>query len=343
MIGFDMKKMPVVIFLFKRQETLERIFQRVREYKPDKVYLIADAGRNSQEDLLVKETRDKALSLIDWDCEVIKNFAEINKGVYDRIGKGALWVFEKEEAAIFLEDDNYPSRSFFKYCEEMIFKYKDDEDIAWVCGTNYLGDSSYIGDEGYYYTRHLLPCGWASWSDKFSKIYDGDLITLNDENVEVMKSTYFDKRLFSQEIHTVRQAKINIIRNPKLVSWDRQMCYSVRSKKKFGIAPKVNLIKNIGVDEHSEHGGNSMEKTMTARFCGVENYELSFPLVSPITKDVNYEFETKNDAIILYPIELRMLRQLGRTIKRLLMIDPNDNISTAKKKVFAMMSFFKKS
>ncbi|MEZ8186031.1 hypothetical protein ACED29_09425 [Shewanella sp. 5S214] len=338
-----MNKLPVVIFIFKRQETLDVIFERVREYNPNKIYLIADAGRNSAEEKLVKATRDKALNLIDWDCEVIQDFAETNKGVYDRIGKGALRVFEREKAAIFLEDDNYPSTTFFKYCEEMISKYEGDDDIAWICGTNYLGDSSYIGKEDYYYTRHLLPCGWASWSAKFTRIYDGDLITLNDATVDLMKSTYIDKRLFDQEIHTVRQAKINLNRNPKLVSWDRQMCYSIRSRKVLGIAPKVNLIKNIGVDHHSEHGGDSMDKPMTARFCGVDNYEINFPLTSPSEKDINYHFESENEAVILYPFSLRLKRNLGRFIKRVFFVDPNDNIGTVKTKLSTFVKYFKRS
>lgn len=335
----NMNKLPVVIFLFKRQETLELIFERIREYGPNKIYLIADAGRNDNEKKLVNETRNKAINLIDWDCEIIKNFAESNQGVYDRIGKGALWVLEQEKSAIFLEDDNLPSKTFFKYCEEMISKYCEDPKVAWVCGTNYLGDSSFIGEDDYYFTRHLLPCGWASWAKKFKSMYDGELETLSEKTVDVMRSTYNDKRLFSQEIHTVKQAKINLQRNPKVVSWDRQMCFSIRSKELYGIAPKLNLIKNIGVDEHSEHGGTTMDNTMTERFCGVENLELSFPLSHPDKVSINHEFETKNDAILLYPLKWRVKRKIGRAIKILFLVDPNDNFSEVKKKITNVVKF----
>jgi hypothetical protein len=332
-------KLPVVVFLFKRHDTLKLIFDKIREYHPKKIYLIADAGRTDKERLLVEETREKVLSFIDWNCEIIKNFADSNRGVYDRIGKGALWVLEQEDAAIFLEDDNYPSSSFFSYCEKMISKYRTDPRIGWVCGTNYLGDSSILGKDDYYYTHHLLPCGWASWANKFHKLYDGDLLSLKEENIEKMKATYFNKSLFSQELHTILQAKINLQRNPRVVSWDRQMCYSIRSKQMFGIAPRVNLIKNIGVDEHSEHGGTSMNNTMTKRFCGIKNYELNFPLTHPIAVRVNREFEIENDKILLYPFKWRIKRKFGRCIKRLFLIDPNDNFSEVKVKI---LNFFNK-
>ena len=40
---------------------------------------------------------------------------------------GFSWVFEKEEQAIILEDDCIPNLDFFRYCDEMLEKYKDDE------------------------------------------------------------------------------------------------------------------------------------------------------------------------------------------------------------------------
>jgi hypothetical protein len=329
--GRAMDKLPVVLFIFKRSETLEDIFYQIRKYKPNKLYLIADGGRNDEECVLVKVTRDKALSLVDWDCEVITNFSDSNVGVYDRIGKGAEWVFQKETKAIFLEDDNLPEKTFFEYCEVLLERYEMNDNVGWICGTNYLGDSSHIGEESYYYTHHLLPCGWASWSNKFLEFYDGELKTLNDKTISIMKNTYTDRRLFQQELHTIKQTRLNYLRDPKTVSWDRQMCFSIRSTSKFGIAPNKNQIKNIGVDNHSEHGGNTMNNEMTARFCEVPTAHLTFPLIPPQVMKVNKVFESRNTKIILYPLKGRLIRLLGRTIKIVLGMDPNDNFPFIKR------------
>ena len=320
-----MDKLPVVLFIFKRSETLEDIFSQIRKYAPDKLYLIADGGRDEAECLLTKKTRDKAISLADWNCEIITNFSDTNVGVYNRIGEGAKWVFSKEEKAIFLEDDNLPEVTFFQYCADLLTRYEKDERVGWICGTNYLGDSSSFGKESYYYTHHLLPCGWASWGDKFLKFYDGELNTLNKKSIKAMKSTYTDNRLFQQELHTIKQTRINYLRDPKTVSWDRQMCFSIRSSKIFGIAPNKNQIKNIGVDIHSIHGGNSMNNKMTSRFCEIPTYSLSFPLLAPDKMHFNNDFECKNTNIILYPLFGRVIRQLGRLIKIICLKNPNDN------------------
>lgn len=320
-------KTPVVLFIFKRSETLPAIIEKIRTYAPEIVYILADGARNTEESLLTEKTRSLALSLINWECKIIKKFENENIGVYRNIGEGAKWVFGKEERAIFLEDDNLPESTFFKYCDDLLDRYESNNDILWVCGTNYLEDTRTFDQSSYYYTRHLLPCGWASWSSKFQKNYDGELSTLNNHTIAEMRKTYFDKRLYQQELQTIKQTRFNYLRNPKLVSWDRQMVFSVRSKHKFGVAPSLNQIRNIGADEHSTHGGTSTTKIMTARFCEIPTHPLAFPLTSPATLSVNKSFETAIENAILYPLSGRLIRKMGRLVKRVLGIDPDDSLA----------------
>lgn len=319
-------KAPVALFLFKRHETLVRIFEKIRDYAPEKIYLIGDGPRNQEEAALVNKARDLAISQVDWNCEIITRFHDENVGVYNNIGCGAKWVFEREDVAIFLEDDNLPENTFFDYCNTLLERYLNDNDILWICGTNYMVDTTEFGSESYYYTRHLLPCGWASWSDKFLSNYDGELKTLNDERIKVLKGTYKDKRLFSQELQTIKQTRFNYLRNPKSVSWDRQMCYSVRSNLLYGIAPCKNQIKNIGADEHSIHGGTSLKNEMTSRFCERDTLPLDFPLISPAIKRVNEKFETYTSTIILYPFFSRVKRYFGRVLKIIIGLDADDSL-----------------
>lgn len=57
---------PVAIFIFKRLDTLERIFDRLAEIRPSKLYLIADQGRDETERLAVDKVRRSVDSLITW-------------------------------------------------------------------------------------------------------------------------------------------------------------------------------------------------------------------------------------------------------------------------------------
>lgn len=66
---------PVVLIIFRRCDTMPRIIQRLAEVKPRKVYILADEGRNEKEIEQAHECRKTVEALINWDCEVVKNYA----------------------------------------------------------------------------------------------------------------------------------------------------------------------------------------------------------------------------------------------------------------------------
>lgn len=294
-------EIPVVMFLFKRQDTLDEIFAVIRAVKPKKMYLIADGGRNEREVEMATAVREKAERNIDWKCEIVKRYSDENVGVYGNIGLGAKFVFEHEESAVFLEDDNLPAVSFFQYCEEMLDRYQKDRRVLWICGTNYLTRYQPEGNSSYMFTRQLLPCGWASWGNKFLATYDFDLNRTVKSDRKRVKATYQVKRLYYQQLFNVMYESDHFSEFGRYYSWDYHMAWSLRQAGCFGISPSVNLIQNIGVDALSEHGGTSLDMDMTQRFCGMPKGELEFPLRHPekIATDVGYERSIEET--ILFP------------------------------------------
>ena len=79
---------------------------------------MADQGRNEEERVQAEQCRRMVEKEITWDCEIVKNYADENRGVYKNIGEGAKWVLSQEKWAIFLEDDNLPEVSFFCFCKQ---------------------------------------------------------------------------------------------------------------------------------------------------------------------------------------------------------------------------------
>lgn len=314
---------PVVLFIFKRLKAIE-IMKRIREVKPKKIYILADYGRNEEEIKLCEECRKKVEEIIDWDCQVIKNYATENRGVWGNIGLGAEWIFQREEKAIFLEDDNLPEVTFFQYCKEMLEKYEEDSRILWVCGTNYLG--KYIPEDGssYVFTRHMLPCGWASWSKKFLKYYDKELTLIEDKVVmKKIKREYYDKRIFTQYSRCWKWEKEKIDQGKRPISWDYHMNLALRANGLYGISPCYNQIKNIGVDTNATHGGDTFSDRLTKRICGMDSYPLEFPLRHPKVVLRDKEFEIKISRIMLYPLEQRVKFFLLRIIKKIFNIPQN--------------------
>lgn len=308
---------PVAIFIFKRDKAVD-IVKRIGEVKPKKLYILADQGRNDEEKLIAEKCREKVEKAIHWDCEVIKNYAEENRGVYENIGEGAKWVLRREETAIFLEDDNLPEVTFFEFCEQMLEKYKDDKKVLWICGTNYLGDYRPKDGASYVFTKHMLPCGWASWASKFEHVYDGHLDLCDDsEAIKRAKKNYCNRAVFRQYRNSWMGEYKRIRSGQKPVSWDYQMDLTIKAHDLVGICPVRNQIKNIGADELSIHGGTSLTMVMTQRFCGMDSYPVEFPLKHPKDLKIDPVFERKIGKIILLPWASRVRMSIAKTLRRL--------------------------
>ena len=296
---------PVVLLIFRRDK-ISQIIDRLREVQVSKIYLMADCGRNKLEREQAESCRKVAENAIDWECEVIKNYAIENRGVYGNIGKGAQWVFQREEMAIFLEDDNLPEVSFFRYCEELLFRYRDNNKVLWICGPNYLGKYKAPNGESYMFTQHLLPCGWASWSEKFLKYYDLNLeLCDNKNNFREIKGRYINKQLYYQYMYRWLAERKRIKEVGRSKSWDYQMDFALKYYNLYGISPANNQIMNIGVDEISEHGGTSTMNEMTRRFCTMKSYPMEFPLKHPKLVAIDSVYEKKIGKILLFPLKQR--------------------------------------
>lgn len=324
-------KTPIALILFKRKDTALRILDQVRKVQPERIYLLSDQGRTEEEILRVRQTRAAIENAIDWPCEIIKFYAESNLGVYRNIGLGAKRVFEKEDRAIFLEDDNYPEITFFQYADEMLERYADDERILWVCGTNYLTEYCNAREDSYFFTQHLLPCGWASWKRKFLKYYDGELENLFAYKEPFFKS-YQSKALAEQQWSSILGEYNRKQKGKNYISWDYQMLFSIRANDLLGIAPCVNQIRNIGADSDATHGGTSLNKVMTRRFCEVPTKPLEFPLHHPVNIEQDELFNKKIGRVILLPLPLRIKNKGFSLVKKALGISGDQHLKEELKK-----------
>lgn len=116
---------PVLFIIFKRDYTAEKVFQRIREIRPSKLYVAADGPRNEEEKVLCERTR-KLIEQVDWECDLKVRFREENLGCkygpYDSIS----WFFQHETEGVILEDDCVPDLSFFPFVREMLERYRED-------------------------------------------------------------------------------------------------------------------------------------------------------------------------------------------------------------------------
>ncbi|WP_161978995.1 glycosyltransferase family 2 protein [Streptococcus sp. S784/96/1] len=320
---------PIVLFVFKRIDTLARILDSIQNINPSKLYILSDGGRNEEEMNMVQQCRD----FIDdytsnWDCEIIRRYHQNNVGVYENIGEGAKWVFSKEKTAIFLEDDNLPEATFFTYCEHLLNRYQEDSRVLWICGTNYLG--TYDSDVSYMFTQNLLPCGWASWSYKFLQCYDGQLDTIKDwRDIGRLKKSYRSWRLFHQQAYSIYHEFKKKKQGKRFNSWDYQMAYSIRKNNLLGISPKYNQIRNIGIDEfstHTDHGNSKISDEMTRRFCEISTIPIE-TFIDPINVEIDRNYEKQIDRIVTYPFSVWPITYITYLIKKILGLNPYESVT----------------
>lgn len=318
---------PIVLFTFKRVETTLRILEVIKQINPRKLYIVSDQGRDEQEKEVVKKCRESILLYLkSWQTEIIYDFAEENRGVYENIGLGACRVFEKEKYAIFLEDDNLPAITFFEYCKDLLYRYETNEKILWICGTNYLEKYKTSNGASYVFTQQLLPCGWASWSAKFLKYYEKDFSKLTKKNISEIKKRYINKKLFMQQYGNWLYEKRRNEKGEKYISWDFHMSFSLMYHNLYGISPCKNQIENIGVDEYSTHGGTSFKNIMTKRFCGIKKYELELPIKYSEKVIVDPKYEKKVSKIILLPWSRRVKGRIVSVLKKMFKIEQDESI-----------------
>src|SRR5262249_1970997 len=99
---------------------------------------------------------------IDWPCDVRKDYSDVNLGCKRRYMTGLERVFQLVEQAIILEDDCLPHPTFFSFCEELLQRYRDDQRILAIRGSN----PSYIQSPtrySYSFSKYVSTWGWATW------------------------------------------------------------------------------------------------------------------------------------------------------------------------------------
>ena len=119
---------PILFLVFNRPDTTKRVFEKIREALPPKLYVAADGPRDEREGEADKCEQVRHIATnVDWDCEVKTLFRDKNFGCKHAVSGAIDWFFDNEEMGVILEDDVLPNNFFFRFCEELLHKYKDED------------------------------------------------------------------------------------------------------------------------------------------------------------------------------------------------------------------------
>ena len=166
-------KTPVAFIIFKRPQETERVFAEIRKVKPQKLLVVADEPVQIDRGRPRLRSARAIIDRVDWDCEVLKNYADVNLGCRLRVSSGINWVFDTVEEAIIMEDDCLPHPTFFRFAEELLDRYRDDRRMMSISGQNVQFGRKRT-DYSYYFSRYTHCWSWASWRRAWQH-YDLDM------------------------------------------------------------------------------------------------------------------------------------------------------------------------
>ena len=264
-------KTPVALLIFKRPETTEKVFEAIRQAKPPKLLVVADGPRVDKPGEAEQCAAARAIiDRVDWDCEVLKNYSDVNLGCGLRPATGITWVFEQVEEAIIFEDDCLPHPTFFQFCEELLSKYRDDERVMAIAGTSLVGEwRSPL--QSYCFSQFGGNWGWASWRRAW-KFFDYNIKLFP----QLLEAQFLENYLREPKYYLYwKKLFQEIYESPDRSCWDYQWLLACWMQNGLKICPEVNLITNIGF------GANATHTFSDNPLANVQTKEINLPLKHP--------------------------------------------------------------
>jgi len=297
---------PVAFIIFNRPDTTERVFAEIAKAKPPKLLVVADGPRANRSGEADKVAATRAIiKHVDWDCEVLTNFSEVNLGCMRRPSSGIDWVFDQVPEAIILEDDCLPQSTFFRFCEELLERYRNDERIGMISGDNFQFGQKRT-EASYYFSRYTHTWGWASWRRAW-KYYDCEAAgwpTLRDGGwLDVLLGKSNERKYWAKVFQAVHEGRID-------TAWDYQWTLTCWAQGMLTVLPNVNLISNVGF------GGDGTHTHGASIYADMKVEPMDFPLRHPqIVLPHREADDYTSQGMFNSSLSRRVLRKLRRFIR----------------------------
>jgi hypothetical protein len=260
---------PVVFTIFNRPDLTLKVFNAIRRVQPPSLLIVADGPRRGRvgEERLCAETRD-VVSCVDWDCDVQRNYSDVNLGCRARMSSGLTWAFGLSPEVIVLEDDCLPSLTFFRFCEELLERHRFDTRVQMISGYNF--EDRTLSSASYFFSKYPHVWGWASWRRAWNN-YDVQLrswpAARRVGELEHQFADLDERRFWTRTLDAVRRGQID--------TWDAQLVYLAFKSRALTAVPRVSLIENLGFGLRATH------TKLRSSFADTTHHEMDFPLVHP--------------------------------------------------------------
>ena len=272
---------PVAFFAFNRPDTTEIVLNAIRKAQPKQLFIVLDGPRQNHPTDIERTGKVRQIieSSIDWPCQIERDYSVENLGCGRRVSSGLDWVFSKTEQAIILEDDCLPSPSFFQFCEELLARYAEDQNVMQIAGSNLI-ESLPKSKDSYFFSRNGGIWGWASWRRAWER-YD---FTLRDfAKTETLQNAL--RQITNPIERQIRKKLFKACYHNAIDTWDYQWLFAKLTHCGSTITPFVNLVENIGFGHDATHTTSQSNPFHKSAF------DIEFPLSHPNSTKTNEAFD----------------------------------------------------
>jgi hypothetical protein len=263
-------KTPIAFFVFNRPDTTAAVFARIAEARPERLFVVSDGPRSSVPGEAERCAEVLGIvSRVDWPCRVERSKSDVNLGCGRRVSSGLDWVFAKCEEAVVLEDDCLPAPSFFRFAEELLERYRQDERIGAIGGCNF-GAPHDTSVADYCFTRYPPPpWGWATWRRVWRR-YDFRIPSFDPALYDRWIDDEVARRHFRDSTGRARLGELD--------TWDFQLAHVLFEGAQLSVVPTRNLVTNLGLGRRDATHTSPESASSSLR---MPLDEVSFPLRHP--------------------------------------------------------------
>ncbi|UOE48311.1 nucleotide-diphospho-sugar transferase [Mucilaginibacter sp. SMC90] len=270
---------PVLFLIFNRPDFTDMVFEAIAEIKPQYLYIAADGPRPDKPDDIGLCTKTRSIiERINWNCEVKTLLRDKNLGCRSAVSEAISWFFENVSEGVILEDDCLPDKTFFPFCAELLEKYRFDNKVMSISGSNLLPEGWKKNTQSYH-LAHGGIWGWATWKRAWS-LYDIEMKSWPEQETKAKIKT----QLGTPEWYNSYYGMFESSFNKSLNTWDIQWFYSILINNGTAINPSVNLVKNIG------YGNGTHTHSADDAIASLTLNAMNFPLIHPqkMLLDIDY-------------------------------------------------------
>ncbi len=203
------------------------------------------------------------------------------------------YIFERVDRVIFFEEDTFSSPSYFEFCAILLERYKDDDRVMAINGSNGIGIYA-SPPEDYFFSA----AGWGSGSGLWKRSVQIQIDKDWMENTYVLSSLYKlldrDKPIYgSSFLKRVIPSLLNVGHydgHPAGSEFYSVFEYYLHNR--LSIISTKNMVRQMGATDDASHAVSlkKLDKKTQQKFL-TEVYDCEFPLRHPQYMVRNIEYE----------------------------------------------------